>query len=112
MGTGGQAVKVLDLDGSVRETRLSDNYDIGRLCDTLDHIHFYMRPVVPRDLANEQIDVNKFYACLAATGKHVLANAYLQERVAEQPAPRSAVRSAGTECVSACRYRWVPEYTK
>src|SRR3546814_10296232 len=45
MGTGGQAVKILDLDGKVRETRLSDNYDIGRLCDTLDHIHFYMRPV-------------------------------------------------------------------
>lgn len=84
MGTGGQAVKILDLDGKVRETRLSDNYDIGRLCDTLEHIHFYMRPVVPRDLANEQIDVNQFYACLAATGKHVMANAYLPEKVAEQ----------------------------
>src|SRR3546814_5807719 len=45
MGTGGQAVKILDLDGKVRETRLSDNYDIGRLCATLDHIHFYMRQI-------------------------------------------------------------------
>jgi trimethylamine--corrinoid protein Co-methyltransferase len=86
MGTGGQAVKILDLDGRVRETRLSDNYDIGRLCDTLEHIHFYMRPVVARDLANEQIDVNQFYACLAATEKHVMANAYLPEKVAEQRA--------------------------
>src|SRR3546814_12446301 len=86
MGTGGQAVKILDLDGKVRETRLSDNYDIGRLCDTLDHIHFYMRPVVARDLANEQLDVNQFYACLAATPKHVMANAYLPEKVAEQRA--------------------------
>lgn len=86
MGTGGQAVKVLDLDGKVRETRLSDNYDIGRLCDTLEHIHFYMRPVVARDLANEQLDVNQFYACLAATPKHVMANAYLPEKVAEQRA--------------------------
>ena len=86
MGTGGQAVKVLDLDGRVRETRLSDNYDIGRLCDTLEHIHFYMRPVVARDLANEQIDINQFYACLAATDKHVMANAYLPEKVAEQRA--------------------------
>src|SRR3546814_1331737 len=83
MGTGGQAVKILDLDGKVRETRLSDNYDIGRLCDTLDHIHFYMRPVVARDLANEQLDVNQFYACLAATPKHVSANAYLPAKVAE-----------------------------
>lgn len=86
MGTGGQAVKILDLDGTLRETRLSDNYDIGRLCDTLEHIHFYMRPVVARDLATEQIDVNQFYACLAATPKHVMANAYLPEKVAEQRA--------------------------
>src|SRR3546814_11539862 len=45
-----------------------------------------MRPVVARDLANEQLDVNQFYACLAATGKHVMANAYLPEMVAEQRA--------------------------
>lgn len=77
LGTGGQAVKMLDLDGTVRETRLSDNYDIGRLCDTLEHIHFYMRPVVSRDVAVEDIDVNQFYACLAATPKHVMANSYL-----------------------------------
>src|SRR3546814_17304684 len=95
MGTGGQAVKILDLDGKVRETRLSDNYDIGRLCDTLDHIHFYMRPVVARDLANEQLDVNQFYACLAATPKHVLAN-------------RSEERRVGKECVRTVRSRGSP----
>jgi trimethylamine--corrinoid protein Co-methyltransferase len=81
MGTGGQAVKMLDLDGRVRETTLRDNYDIGRLVDTLEHIHFYMRPVVCRDVANEDIDVNQFYACLAATPKHVMANAYLPDSV-------------------------------
>src|SRR3546814_19978372 len=46
-----------------------------------------MRPVVARDLGNEQLDVNQFYACLAATPKHVMANAYLPEKVAEQRAP-------------------------
>src|SRR3546814_20494384 len=45
-----------------------------------------MRPVVARDLGNEQLDVNQFYACLAATPKHVMANAYLPEKVAEQRA--------------------------
>lgn len=80
-GTGGQAVKVLDLDGRVRDTVLADNYHIGRLVDTLEHIHFYMRPVVSRDLATEDIDVNQFYACLAATPKHVMANAYVPSRV-------------------------------
>ncbi len=79
LGTGGQAVKVMDLEGRVRESRLADNYHIGRLCDALEHIHFYMRPVVSRDLSIESIDVNQFYACLAATPKHVMANAYLPE---------------------------------
>ena len=81
MGTGGTAVKVLDLDGAVRPSTMADNYHIGRLIDPLDHIHFYMRPVVPRDLEPEDIDVNQFYACLAATPKHVMANAYLPESV-------------------------------
>ncbi len=98
MGTGGQAVKILDLDGTVRETRLSDNYDIGRLCDTLEHIHFYMRPVVPRDLPNEQIDINQFYACLAATDKHVMANAYLPQKVAEQRA-MAEILAGGAEAL-------------
>jgi trimethylamine---corrinoid protein Co-methyltransferase len=82
LGTGGQAVKVMDLDGRVRESRLADNYHIGRLCDALEHIHFYMRPVVSRDLATDQIDVNQFYACMAATPKHVMANAYLAQSAA------------------------------
>src|SRR3546814_11076870 len=69
MGTGGQAVKILDLDGKVRETRLSDNYDIGRPCDPLDHLHFYMRPVAARDLATHQPDVNPLSAWLDAPPK-------------------------------------------
>lgn len=81
MGTGGSAVKLLDLKGNMRQTINSDNYHIGRLVDTLDNIHFYMRPVVCRDLANEDLDVNQFYSCLASTKKHVMANAYLPERV-------------------------------
>lgn len=83
MGTGGQAVKILDLDDSVRETSLLDNYNIGRVVDTLEHVHFYMRPVVCRDLTNEQIDINQLYACVSATKKHVMSNAYLPERVAD-----------------------------
>lgn len=83
LGTGGQAVKIMDLDDTVRETVLADNYHIGRLVDTLHHVHFYMRPVVCRDLETPDIDVNQLYACLAATKKHVMSNAYLPERVAD-----------------------------
>ena len=83
LGTGGQAVKIMDLDDTVRETVLADNFHIGRLVDTLHHVHFYMRPVVCRDLETPDIDINQLYACLAATKKHVMSNAYLPERVAD-----------------------------
>ena len=32
------------------ESQLIDLYDIGRLVDSLDNIHFYQRPLVARDL--------------------------------------------------------------
>jgi trimethylamine--corrinoid protein Co-methyltransferase len=84
LGTGGAAVYVLDLEsGRARETRLRDLYDIGRLVDTLDHIHFYLRPVVARDVPENDLDINTFYACLAATGKHVMGGCYYAEKVAD-----------------------------
>lgn len=83
LGTGGSAVKTMDLDGTVRDSTLRDNYDIGRLCDTLDHVHFYMRPVVARDLKTEDIGINSYYACLAATEKHVMSNEYLAHQVGD-----------------------------
>jgi trimethylamine--corrinoid protein Co-methyltransferase len=81
LGTGGAAVKVLHLDGQVRPSRLRDIYDIGRLVDTLDHIHFYLRPVVARDLPNELLDVNTYYAALASTRKHVMGNSFTPQSV-------------------------------
>jgi trimethylamine--corrinoid protein Co-methyltransferase len=76
MGTGGAAVKVVDLDGQVRDSRLEDIARIGRLVDGLDNIHFYLRPVVARDVPNELLDVNKTYAAISNTSKHVMTSAY------------------------------------
>ena len=73
MGTGGTALTILDLEtGAARQTRLRDIFDIGRIVDRLDNIHFYMRPVVPWDIPPEAYDVNSFYACMQATPKHVM----------------------------------------
>ena len=84
LGTGGAAVQIIDLEhGHVRETCLRDLYDIGRLVETLDNIHFYLRPVVARDLSNDDIDLNTFYACLSATNKHVMGGCYFPHKVAE-----------------------------
>ncbi len=81
MGTGGAAVKLLDLDGQVRETRLRDIFDIGRVVQALDNIHFYLRPVVARDIPPEALDINTFYAALTATPKHMMGNSFTPESV-------------------------------
>lgn len=77
MGTGGAAVKVLDLETQqARESTLVDVAQIGRLVDALDNIHFYLRSVVARDIPIEDLDLNTYYAALANTSKHVTGNCY------------------------------------
>jgi len=72
LGTGGAAIKILDLEsGKARSTTLEDLYQIARLVDALDNIHFFLRPCIPTDIP--QYDANVFFACLKATGKHVMA---------------------------------------
>lgn len=74
LGTGGAAVKILDLEtGDCRPSTLDDIYQIGRLVHQLRHIHFFLRPCIPTDIPQTAYDVNSFYACLKATTKHVMA---------------------------------------
>jgi trimethylamine--corrinoid protein Co-methyltransferase len=82
MGTGGAAVKVLDMDsGRARESTLADVAQIGRLVDALDNIHFYLRACVARDIPSENLDLNTYYAAIANTGKHVTGNCFSVESV-------------------------------
>ena len=81
LGTGGAAVKILDLEtGRPRSSTLQDLYEIGRLVDGLDHIHFFLRPCIPTDIPESEYDVNMFYACLKATGKHVMSGGQRRSR--------------------------------
>jgi trimethylamine--corrinoid protein Co-methyltransferase len=74
MGTGGLAVAVLDLEtGEARPSLLKDLYDIGRLVQRLNHIHFFMRTSTAFDVPPEIHDVNCMYASLLATTKHYMA---------------------------------------
>jgi trimethylamine--corrinoid protein Co-methyltransferase len=74
LGTGGAAIKILDLEnGAARPTSLNDLYQLGRLVDALDNIHFFVRPCIATDIPEAAYDVNSFYACLKATAKHVMA---------------------------------------
>ncbi|MBC8460956.1 MAG: trimethylamine methyltransferase family protein [Deltaproteobacteria bacterium] len=74
LGTGGAAIKILDLEtGEARPSTLKDLYQLGRLVDQLDNIHFFLRPCIPTDIPATSYDVNVFYTCLKATSKHVMA---------------------------------------
>jgi trimethylamine--corrinoid protein Co-methyltransferase len=82
MGTGGAAVKVLDLEsGQARESTLQDVADFGRLADALDNIHFYLRACVARDIPVDQLDINTYYAAAVNTTKHVTVNAFSVQAV-------------------------------
>jgi trimethylamine--corrinoid protein Co-methyltransferase len=73
LGTGGAAIKILDLEsGDARSSTLYDLYNLGRLVDVLDNIHFFLRPCIPTDIPETAYHVNCFFASLKATAKHVM----------------------------------------
>lgn len=72
-GTAGAAVHVVDpFTGEYRDSTVRDLHDAARLVQHLDNIHFFQRPMVCRDIAdNLEMDLNTVYACVAGTTKHV-----------------------------------------
>jgi trimethylamine--corrinoid protein Co-methyltransferase len=84
LGTGGAALKVIDIDErEPRNATLNDIGQIARLVDTLDHIEFYLRPVVAHDVSREDLDVNKYFAGMRYTSKHVMGSVYSMESLAQ-----------------------------
>ena len=72
-GTAGAAVHMVDAQtGAYRDSTTKDLYDIARVVDTLEHLHFYQRSVVCRELVDPaEMDFNTCYASVAGTSKHV-----------------------------------------
>jgi trimethylamine--corrinoid protein Co-methyltransferase len=72
-GTAGAAVHIVDPETSAyRESHIRDLYNIGRIVDVLEHVHFFQRSVVPRDIPDPfEMDFNTCYASVASTTKHV-----------------------------------------
>ncbi|MGH6891895.1 MAG: trimethylamine methyltransferase family protein, partial [Dongiaceae bacterium] len=75
-GTAGAAVHIVDpLTGEYRESTTKDLYDIARIVDEMEHIHFFQRAVVCRDLPDPfEMDFNTCYASVMGTSKHVGAS--------------------------------------
>ncbi len=82
IGTGGAALQVLDLDtGEIRKALLKDVADMARIVDALDNIHFYLIPIYPTDLTEDQVEISKYYASLTNTTKHVQAGVYTKRGI-------------------------------
>lgn len=121
MGTGGAAVKVLDLETQqVRESTLADVARIGHLVDALDNVHFYLRACVARDIPVELLDVNTYYAAITNTTKHVTINCFtidslreIVELAAMIAGDREALRARPILSITACwtvsPLRYAPE---
>ena len=75
-----------------RESLLQDLYDAARIVDALDHIHFFQRTLVPRDMVGAmELDLNTLYACIAGhhqACRHQLLPRRHAERRARDPASR------------------------
>lgn len=85
VGTGGASPQLFDMQlGRYRDSCLADLYDAARLVDRLNHIHFFSRPLVARDMPDQQrLDVNTAYASLVGTTKHVFVSAGNAQSVAD-----------------------------
>ncbi|MGI9436488.1 MAG: trimethylamine methyltransferase family protein [Geminicoccaceae bacterium] len=72
-GTAGAAVHIVDpVTGEYRDSTLNDLFDIARLVDSLDHVHFFQRSIVARDMVEPRdLDLNTCYAAVTGTTKHV-----------------------------------------
>lgn len=71
IGTGGAAVQVLDpVSDTYRDSSLADLWAMFRVLDNCQNIHYGLRPLVARDLADPlELDLNTAFAAVAATGK-------------------------------------------
>src|SRR5690606_25733810 len=96
-GTAGAAVHVVDVEKrEYRESLLQDIYDAARIVDVMDNIHFFQRPMVPRDVPDPlDMDFNTLYACVMGTSKHVGTSFTVRENV--KPALEMLYAIAGGE---------------
>jgi len=76
-GTGGTALYIYEpATGQKRQATLTDLKRIAKLVDNLDNIHLFLLPTYPNDLPLEQVDVNRFFAGLDNTTKHIMGGVY------------------------------------
>jgi len=74
-GTGGTVLNVLDWKTNQKRP--------STLEDVAQNVHFYLLPLYPTELSQEAVDVNRFYAGISNTSKHVMGGIYDKEGLLE-----------------------------
>jgi len=81
-GTGGTALYIYEPDTEQKRlATLEDVRRLSRLVDRLDNVHLLMLPTYPNELPVEQVDVNRFFAGLDNSTKHIMGGVYTAEGV-------------------------------
>jgi trimethylamine--corrinoid protein Co-methyltransferase len=95
-GSGGSALNVLDhKTQEKRRARLLDLRDIARVIEALDNIHFFMLPIFPGELNEDNVDVNRFGVGLTYSTKHIMGGVYSVEGI--RNVKKMAAMVAGAE---------------
>ncbi len=81
--TGGSAQYVLDLEGNRKPATCKDLHDIVSLVDELQYIDLISLPVYLNDVPKENVDVNRFFAGLKNSTKHIIGAVYTTEGLAK-----------------------------
>lgn len=84
IGTGGAAVQVLDAaTREFRDSTLQDLYELMRVVDACDSVHYSLRPAVARDLEDPlTLDINTAFAAMKATSKPIGTSFFEPDNVA------------------------------
>ncbi|MFC1950949.1 trimethylamine methyltransferase family protein [Chloroflexota bacterium] len=81
-GTGGTALYIYNpATEEKRLASLDDLKKIAKLVDGLENIHLLLLPTYPSELPVDRIDVNRFYAGLNNTSKHIMGGVYTLEGI-------------------------------
>jgi trimethylamine--corrinoid protein Co-methyltransferase len=76
-GTGGTALYIYEPNACRRRlATMRDLRRIARLVDGLENIHLFMLPTYPNNIPVKRVDVNRFFAGLDNTTKHVMGGVY------------------------------------
>ncbi|EEG78013.1 trimethylamine methyltransferase family protein [Dethiobacter alkaliphilus] len=94
-GTGGTALHMLDHgEKDSRPALLQDLENVVRVVDKMDNIDICLLPTYPNDLDVNDVDINRFFAGLTYTDKHVMGGVYTSEGINE--VIRMAEEAAGS----------------